>query len=151
MSEHSPTKRVSQLWDEHFQNQEHAYQFREGLPFLRKFIRSPFIQEILKYANLRHDAKVLEAGCGSGKFSFCFALLGYEVTALDFSVTILKNMARSREELEPETGRLSLTLRQGDLENLDLPSESFDLERHASWFTTEHSRNERTIPGCLGA
>jgi SAM-dependent methyltransferase len=127
MSEHSPKKRVGQIWDEHFQAQEHAYRLEKGLPFLRKFIRSPFIQDILRYANLKRNAKVLEVGCGSGKFSFCFALLGCDVTALDFSTTILQNVAASREKLEQETGRLSLTLHHGDLEKLDLPSESFDL------------------------
>lgn len=127
MSGQSPAKRVGQIWDEHFQTQKDVYSLPEGLPFLRRFIRSPFIQHILKYANLRRDAKVLEAGCGSGKFSFCFALLGYDVTALDYSAIMLQNVARSRDKFERETGRLNLTLRQGDLERLDLPSESFDL------------------------
>lgn len=128
MSKHSPAKRVGQIWDECLlQTQKDAYLLQGGLPFLRKFIRSPFIQNILKYANLRRDAKVMEAGCGSGKFSFCFALLGYDVTALDFSATVLQNVARSKEKIEQEIGQLKLTLRQGDLEKLDLPSESFDL------------------------
>ena len=42
---------------------------------------------------------VLEAGCGSGKFSLSFALLGHSVTALDVSRGILSNVEAAKKEL----------------------------------------------------
>jgi SAM-dependent methyltransferase len=118
---------VGQAWAKHFETDAAAYQTPEGLPFLRKFIRGPFIQLPWQYARLDRGSRVLEAGCASGKFSVCFAIQGCAVTALDFSPAMLANTDALRQLVERETGPLDLTLVQGDLENLQLEANQFDL------------------------
>jgi SAM-dependent methyltransferase len=104
-----------------------AYQQSVDLLFLRKFIRSPLIQLPFWYAGLERGARVLEAGCASGKFSVCFAMRGCAVTALDFSPTMLQNAAALKEKIEREIGALDISFVEGDLENLTLEPNQFDL------------------------
>lgn len=127
MSDSNSPSTVGQAWADHFKTEADSYRLTEGLPFLRKFMRSPFIQLPYRYTQLPLGGRILEAGCGSGKFSLCFALSGYQVTALDFSAAILQNVAELRRIVEQEVGPLQLTLLQGDLENLGLGSNHFDL------------------------
>ena len=122
-----PDSQVGQAWAEHFKTEAASYRISGGTSFLRKFIRSPFIQLPWQYAHLTRDSRVLEAGCASGKFSVCFAMLGCNVTALDFSSAMLDNAAALKLAVEAETGTLNVTFQQGDLENLDLESAQFDL------------------------
>ncbi len=118
---------VGQAWMQRFDAMPDAYQQTADLAFLRRFIRSPFIQLPLQYARLDRGARVLEAGCASGKFSVCFALLGCAVTALDFSPMMLKNAAALKESVERQVGALDITFGEGDLENLTLELNQFDL------------------------
>jgi len=127
MHPHSQPHTVGQIWQAHFEQAGAAAYQLNSLSFLRRFARSPFIQLIRRYAHLAPGRHVLEAGCGSGKFSVCFALIGGEVTALDISPAILQNVAGLREVVEQEVGPLKLTLLQGDLENLGLEPHQFDL------------------------
>jgi len=121
------TTHVGQAWTERFESDPTAYRIRDGLPFLRKFMRSPFVQLPWWYARLVPGSRVLEAGCASGKFSVCFAMLGCTVTALDFSPAMLENTAYLRRTVEGEVGPLEMRLIEGDLENLDLEPDQFDL------------------------
>jgi len=122
-----PDLPVGQIWADHFKTKAASYHISGGMPFLRKFTRSPFIQLPVHYAKLKRGSRVLEAGCASGKFSICFAMLGCDVTALDFSTAMLDNAAALKGVAEANTGPLNLVLQQGDLENLDLESNQFDL------------------------
>jgi len=118
---------VGQAWQQRFDATPEAYQSSADLAFLQKFSRAPFIQLPLRYARLRRGARVLEAGCASGKFSVCFAMLGCAVTALDFSPTMLEHAAALKQTVEREVGALDMTFVEGDLENLALAPEQFDL------------------------
>jgi SAM-dependent methyltransferase len=122
-----PDSQVGQVWAEYFKTEAESYRINAGMTFLRKFTRSPFMQLPVRYAGLTRESRVLEAGCASGKFSVCFAMLGCNVTALDFSAAMLDNAAALKHVVEAETGPLNLALQQGDLENLELESDQFDL------------------------
>jgi SAM-dependent methyltransferase len=145
MDEQTPIKSVAQAWADHFKSAAGTYRLPEGLPFLRKFIRSPFIQLIVQYAHPSPGSQILEAGCASGKFSLCFAMLGHRVTALDFSPRMLENVVELQRNVEREVGPLVITPRQGDLENLDLESSQFDLVFNEGvvehWLEDHHRRN----------
>jgi SAM-dependent methyltransferase len=118
---------VGEAWAGRYAADSHAYRLAGGAPFLRRFGRSPFVRLPAGYARLAPGSRVLEAGCGSGKFSLCFAMLGCEVTALDYSAAALANLSEARRRLEPALGRLRLRLVQGDLERLGLAAGRFDL------------------------
>ncbi|MEW5719932.1 MAG: hypothetical protein AB1817_14985 [Chloroflexota bacterium] len=47
---------VGEVWKQRFAAMPNAYQQTARLPFLRKFIRSPFIQLPLRYAGLGRGA-----------------------------------------------------------------------------------------------
>jgi len=122
-----PDMSVGQAWAERFRSNRDTYRVQGGIVFLRRFIRSPFVRLIWQYAQLKPGSRVLEAGCGSGKFSVCFAMLGCSVTALDFSPVMLENAAALRQTVEHDTGPLDMQFVSGDLENLELGSDQFDL------------------------
>lgn len=67
--------------------------------------------------------KVLDAGCGSGRWSYALAKLGADVTAIDQSAGAL---AAAKKLVEPVANGKAQFL-QKDLLNLDLPKEQFDL------------------------
>lgn len=122
-----PNQNLAENWDKIFDGLKDSYQLTGGLQFLRKFIRSPFIQTIARYAQLGADARILEAGCGGAKFSLSFALMGYKVTALDFSQNILDTVNQSYLQIEKATGPLNFSTYKDDLEQLSLPDNIFDL------------------------
>ena len=64
--------------------------------------------------------KVLDLGCGDGFLSCRIAEKGYQVTSFDLSLNRLK---RFKEQAE----RLNIQQIEGDIANVDLPTESFDL------------------------
>ncbi len=115
-----PESKVGQAWDEHFQTSADTYRVTEGVPLLRKIARSPFVQLMRRQAGIGPGSRVLEAGCASAKFSMCFAMLGCQVTALDFSRVMLRNAAELKQATEREVGPLDVTFVEGDLEHLDL-------------------------------
>lgn len=133
--------RVGQAWAEHFKTAASTYHTHGGLPFLRKFTRSPFIRLPSRYACLTHGSRILEAGCASGKFSASFAMMGCAVTALDFSPAMLENTAQLCAMVEREIGPLDVTFVQGDLERLDLLENQFDLVINEG--VVEHWLDER--------
>lgn len=75
---------------------------------------------------LRPDDVVLEAGCGSAKFSLTLAAMGFRVVALDYSPTVLKNVAESRRRLS-QVYDIDLELVRGDIEHFSFDENTFDL------------------------
>jgi SAM-dependent methyltransferase len=72
--------------------------------------------------------RILDAGCGNGRWTVGFLRLGCDVLAVDASVHGLERLDEAVEELGPEA-RERLMTRQVDLLDLpaDLVSEQFDL------------------------
>jgi SAM-dependent methyltransferase len=118
---------VGQAWSKHFETARETYRIEGGLSFLRKFARAPFVRLPFEYARLGAGSRVLEAGCASGKFSVCFAMLDCSVTALDFSPAMLENAQQLRRAVEREVGALDITFVQQDLENVTLAPDQFAL------------------------
>ena len=77
------------------------------------------------HAYFRPDARVLDVGCGPGRFSRTASLLGGRVVALDLSVRqreLAREKLRSAEVYQQVQGFL-----RGDLVSFRLEPESFDL------------------------
>ncbi len=74
--------------------------------------------------------KILDIGCGPGFFSLLLAGLGHDLTAFDYSPDMLAEAAANARRYH-----LSLTLQQGDAQDLPFADESFDLvvSRNLTW------------------
>ena len=67
--------------------------------------------------------KILEAGCGDGKYAFYLEKLGYEVHAVDYANNVIsrnKEISRKTELGDPSRFRVM------DISELDYPSNHFD-------------------------
>src|SRR5688572_27442042 len=66
---------------------------------------------------------VLEAGCGTGRFTFNMARAGHKVTAIDYSPAML-DACRHRQK--SESGADGVTFQQASIFELPFPDRSFD-------------------------
>jgi len=118
---------VGEQWRAAFSELGSAYGAQFDARFMIKFLRSPYVELPRRYARLGVGKRPLEAGCGSAKFSLCFARLGCDALALDFSSDIAANVRARGSQARAVWGALSLTIVRGDLECLNFRNDSFDL------------------------
>lgn len=53
-------------------------------------------------AHISDEGTVLEAGCGEAYFSLALAQMGVHVTALDISDSLIRNLDKSKDSLDPK-------------------------------------------------
>jgi SAM-dependent methyltransferase len=111
---------VGQAWADELAGR--AYDTAPDAAFLRRFTRSPYIRRIVAYGFQPRGARVLEPGCGSGKFSLALAGLGAQVTVLDFVPSVLADVRRAARQ-----GAGTLHFAAGSLESLPFADGTFDL------------------------
>src|SRR5215831_15636979 len=80
----------------------------------RDFALNPFEKAILPFLS----GEVLDLGCGLGNLAVVAATSGCRVTALDASPTAIRDLRRRAAE-----GKLSITAKEGDLQNMDVQGE----------------------------
>lgn len=95
--------------------------------FLARFCASPYIQLILRYTTLPSDSLILEAGCGSGKFSLALASLGHHVVAFDYVATVLQDVRATEQRLAGQWPGQLQGYCQGSLEWLPFADDTFNL------------------------
>jgi SAM-dependent methyltransferase len=123
-------KSVGEQWIEHYkQSGGNPYANPDVLKsFFTRFIKGPYIQHIVRYAQQPTGARAIEVGCGSARFTACLAILGYDATALDVSPVILTNALDMKRQAEHYFGPLKINTLEGDLEKgLDIPDGTYDL------------------------
>lgn len=79
---------------------------------------------IIKFCSIRKSDKILDAGCGSANHAIRLAKKGYNITAIDFSESVLKI---ARENLHNLNLLDKVTLKQEDLTALSFADSSFDI------------------------
>ncbi len=75
----------------------------------------------------RQGAKILEAGCGSGKFSLSYALSGSEVWAIDIAPDALAHARKLEAALRRLGAKFNIHIRKGSVLKLAFPDNYFDL------------------------
>jgi ubiquinone/menaquinone biosynthesis C-methylase UbiE len=81
------------------------------------------LQLLLKMAGVSRQDTVLDVACGSGIVACAFAAVASQVTGIDLTPAMLEQ-ARALAE---QRGLTNLSWRQGDIETLPFPDESFSL------------------------
>lgn len=101
-----------------------------GSPYLRRHLKR-FLEE----TQLRPEDRILEVGCGMGRYTLLLAELGYEVTGLDLSQNLLNYLE------EFNGGRFDIPLVCGDIidPDLDFPA-PFDAA--VAFFTLHHFHDQ---------
>lgn len=118
---------VGDAWQEAFANTPPVLS-QDTVRYIKKFPASAIWRYISAFANFAPESLALEAGCGSGKLSLALALLGFKVTALDYAKNALDAAAFNKKELEARLKtKLNITFVTGNLEDLSLPVDYFDL------------------------
>lgn len=113
--------KLGDKWEQSFHEQKEAYEYPDvDKFFFEAYQKSPYVQLMVDYAKLKKGDHILEAGCGSGKLSVVLATMGYKVTAMDFSKTMLQNVKNLAKQAEKFFGKLDIDTAQGDLGNLKL-------------------------------
>ncbi len=77
---------MSEWFRDWFNTEEYLYVYRNR----NEKDAKKLVDLILRNANLKKNAKVLDLACGTGRHSIFFALCGFKVTAVDLSETLLK-------------------------------------------------------------
>ena len=134
---------VAERWNRLIASPRSVYATRE-VPAreVRALAASGYARWITEHAP--PGARILEAGCGGGKFSLALAWLGHRVTALDASRGVLDNLERNRDRLAGELGKtLAVETLEGDVEAMPFADGTFDVA--ASEGVLEHwmTRGER--------
>jgi ubiquinone/menaquinone biosynthesis C-methylase UbiE len=89
-----------------------------------------------------YGKRILEVGCGFGWDAVGLALTGgNEVVASDILPSMIEGMSECLTTMEKKGKKVPVTPLQGDICNLDLPSESFD-----GIFTTEAIEHVHNLP-----
>lgn len=88
---------------------------------------------------------MLDVGTGPGFFAIILAELGYQVTAVDYTASML-------EEARRNAGALAgcIRFRQMNAEELTFPADSFDVvvTRNVTWNLRDRSGPMASGPGC---
>jgi ubiquinone/menaquinone biosynthesis C-methylase UbiE len=79
--------------------------------------------EMVRLAALRGDERILDAGCGAGHTAMTFAPYAAQVIALDFTPSMLGQVA----QLAAEKGFTNVETHLGDVEHLPFDDDHFDL------------------------
>jgi SAM-dependent methyltransferase len=119
---------VGQLWEETFAGQSAPYAV-DGADraFFEDCLALPHTRKLIEAAGLRGGERVLEAGCGGGKFAVALALRGCRVVALDYAEPMVRNATRLKERAEALYGPLQCEAVRGDVEALAFADGCFDL------------------------
>jgi len=86
--------------------------------------------EIAQLLGRKHNLKILDIGTGTGFLALLLAGMGYSVTAVDWSTTM---MQKAREKAK--ASQIPVLFEVQDAENLSFPDGSFDavVSRHVLW------------------
>lgn len=105
-------REIHDCWESQYRNDENARWYA------RRF------DGLVRRLGLPQDSAALDVGCGVGENSIRLAERGFRVTGIDYSEAILPD-ATTNIERHGLSDRIEV--RRGDILNLDLPEQAFDL------------------------
>ena len=133
---------VGRSWRENLIANPEAYA-DTSLAEFNCFRESVWLKLLLQHTTLTPGSKVLEAGCGSGKFSVALATLGCEVVAMDYSYEALERAKALAQNVSSQFGELNISFIQGSIQEMGFDVGGYDLTMNEG--VVEHwlKRDER--------
>lgn len=127
------SRSASQSYDEHNRRQREYFEKTDkprmvptGSPYTRRQV-----EQLVQFARLTPGERVLEVGCGMGRYTLLLAERGLDVTGLDLSQALLDRLAAYNQ------GRYPLALFSADI--LEPPGELYgQFDAIAGFFTLHH-------------
>ncbi|MDA7857894.1 class I SAM-dependent methyltransferase [bacterium] len=117
-------------WNKYFQTHNSSHKFK-NLEKIKQTVEGEktgnLIKRMLEYSEIKSLGKVLEVGFGSGKRSLAFAMLGFDVTAIDCSDYIIANFNQTLKLGSEYLANAKLKIVKTDAMNLNLNNNCFDL------------------------
>lgn len=111
-SDDSSTLDHNRYQRDYFEGAEHVTLTRGDSPYLRRHVR-----QMMEFAGIKPGDRVLEVGCGLGRYTFILAQMGVRVEGLDLSPELVRRL----DELN--AGRYDIPLHGHDL--VDAPEEMY--------------------------
>ena len=122
------------------------YRVKNPRRFFRLTKRFP-ISYILERNLVRTGDLVLEVGCGGGQYGIAFAVCGYRVILLDYSMETLKIAENNTMTAKEIQSSLEVKIVQGDMFNLGFSSGSFSMVFNEG--ALEHFASSRERIRCI--
>ncbi len=89
----------------------------------RSFFAGNILERFIAFAGLKRDLKILEIGCGAGRYSIPLIKSGYQLTGIDISERMLKKFREDAAVLDLKGFELICA----DLDHFDPSPGQFDL------------------------
>jgi SAM-dependent methyltransferase len=123
--------RTGVAWQTYYETNELSWCIpsKVSKEYIQQYIKSEWIQKILDLTGLQPSVSstVLEAGCGTGLFSLCLAILGFQVDAFDYN----KGALHFAQQLEGKALQINPNLivcfSEGNLLDIQADTDTFDL------------------------
>jgi 2-polyprenyl-3-methyl-5-hydroxy-6-metoxy-1,4-benzoquinol methylase len=103
------------------------------------------VAEVLKQAGLENHARILEVGCGSGRFTLHLARQGLSVTGLDLSPEQLQNLVAAAK-----SQGLDLAIKAGEISASGTLFRGKEFDGVAGFFILHHLEDVRDDLASLG-
>lgn len=100
------------------------------------------VNELFKHANLTPGKRILEVGCGSGRFTLHLTYKGLNLTALDFSEEQLNKLRKTSQQLGLNADQLSI--QTGDITTSTNPFEGDLFDCILGFFFLHHLEDIRS-------
>jgi 2-polyprenyl-3-methyl-5-hydroxy-6-metoxy-1,4-benzoquinol methylase len=105
------------------------------------------VDEVLKQAGLNTKKKILEVGCGSGRFTLHLVRKGLSVTGLDLSAEQLQNLKEAAKQLELNMELLGV--QTGEISACDVLFGKEEFDRIMGFFILHHLEDVGSDLQCL--
>lgn len=125
------TSATGEAWKPYFEAESLSWCIPQNITpaFFQRHAQSDWIRKMLVMTSLaqRHEARILEAGCGTAAYALALAVMGYTVEAFDYNegaLVFAHRLERLAQQAKPD---LHIDLRRDNLLEIHAEAGTYDL------------------------